>query len=336
MAMNQNPSFSNPFNFYFGDETIHNGQTLSSHSYSTQKHVNGNGLTSSRLRLFFYFHLSGQLGFSQIVTEVRRTYIASNKVQIHSQFHSSIDYEFSAQNQLARLIRHGNISPSIQYQSNFINQILLVSNQANRRLAENKPFRNSNHHQNQQTNNKTPPIMNLDGHNNHYMDTRVVHDPTPVSTVYKHESHPSPEPLSIINLRNSNIGVPSKNQVGVSRAYENKTTPHTNKNSSDDDCEYDGRTHCLPCKKLELYKCPKCLRVFHSSQKGINKRLTAKNKRKNKLRLVYSVEGLNIVPILSVNKDPTGVPGQGMKNRVNVKKKDKVGVNDREEEDGPE
>ncbi|KAH7560638.1 hypothetical protein JRO89_XS10G0059100 [Xanthoceras sorbifolium] len=140
------------------------------------------------------------------------------------------------------------------------------------------------------------------------MDTRVVHDPTPVSTVYKHEVK----------------GVPSKNQVGVSRAYENKTTPHTNKNSSDDDSHRSLHlTYITPIAGTKVLL------------RGINKRFTAKNKRKNKLRLVYSVEGLNIVPILSVNKDPTGVPGQGMKNRVNVKKKDKVGVNDREEEDGP-
>ncbi|KAH7560624.1 hypothetical protein JRO89_XS10G0056200 [Xanthoceras sorbifolium] len=435
MAMNQNPSFSSPFKLSFGDESIHNGQIISSYSYLTQKHVNGNGLTSSQLPFlnpvdFFYFHrqngqisqstgptaiVSGQLEFNQIVTEVRRTCVASNKVQVHS----SIDYEFSVQNQLAHhpydlirysqvttstqllsstlttdrflhsnnivpnlsslipnnktsarvqgLISHGNISPSIQNQSNIGNQFLSVSNQANHRLAENEPFHNSNHHQNQQIKRKTPPIMDLGGHTNHHMDIGVVHDSTPVSTIYasqakgrnpdldpnsNHKSDPSLDPLDIKNLRSSNISVSSGNLVGVSRDSKNKTTPHTNNNTSDDGREYDGRTHSLPCKKSGLYRCPKCLGVFHSSQKFAshmqyshyrnesiaerNKRLTAKNKRKNKFRLVYSSEGLTVVPIQWVNEDPTTVPGQGMKNRVNVKKEDKVGVNDREGEDGPD
>ncbi|KAL5831896.1 hypothetical protein ACOSQ4_017250 [Xanthoceras sorbifolium] len=435
MAMNQNPSLSNPFNLGFGDESIHNGQTLSSHSYLTHKQVNGNGLTSSQLPFlnpvdFFYFHrqnghisqstgptaiVSGQLGFSQIVTEVRRTCVASNKVQVHS----SIDYELSIQNQIAHpsnnlirysqvtrstrllsststtdhllpsnnivpnlsslmpnnntsapvqgLISHGNISPSIQNKSNFGNQFLSASNQAKRRLAENEPLHNSNHHQNQQIKRKTPAVMDLGGHTNHHMDMGVVHDRTPVSTVYasqvkgrnpdldpncNHKSDPSVDQLNIKNLQNSNIHVPRRNLVGASRDFENKTTPHTNNNTSDDSREYDGRTHSLPCKKPGLYRCPKCLGVFHSSQKFAshmqyshyrnesiaerNKRLTAKNKRKNKFRLVYSSEGLTIVPIQFVNEDPTRVPSQGMKNRVNVKKEDKVGVNDREGEDGLE
>ncbi|KAH7560636.1 hypothetical protein JRO89_XS10G0058300 [Xanthoceras sorbifolium] len=257
---------------------------------------------------------------------MRRTYVTSNKVKVHK----SIDYEFTAQNQLAHypndlirysqvtrstqllsstltmdhllpsnnivpdlsnlipnnnigahvqgIISHGIRSPSIQLQSNFGNQFLLISNQANRRLVENEPFHNFIHHQNQQISRKTPTIMDLDGHTNHHMDMRVVHDHTSVS-------------------------VPSRNRVGVSIASKNKITPHTNNNSFDDGREYDGRTHSLPYKKPGLYRCPKCLGVFHSSQKFAshmqyshyrnesiaqrNKRLTAKNKRKNKLQLVY-------------------------------------------------
>ncbi|KAL5831880.1 hypothetical protein ACOSQ4_017234 [Xanthoceras sorbifolium] len=406
MTMNQNPSFSNPFSLDFGDETIYNGQTLSHHSYLILKHVNVNDLTSSQLPLinlvdFFDFYSqngqtfqstspnaigSGQLRFSQIVTEMRRTHVTSNKVKVHK----SIDYEFTAQNQLAHypndlirysqvtrstqllsstltmdhllpsnnivpdlsnlipnnnigahvqgIISHGIRSPSIQLQSNFGNQFLIISNQANRRLVENEPFHNFIHHQNQQISRKTPPIMDLDGHTNHHMDMRVVHDHTSVSTVYAYQVKgrnpdldPNPNHKSSLSL--NPFGVPSRNRVGVSIASKNKITPHTNNNSFDDGREYDGRTHSLPYKKPGLYRCPKCLGVFHSSQKFAshmqyshyrnesiaqrNKRLTAKNKRKNKLQLF-------------VNEDPTRVPSQGMKNQVNVKKEDEVVANDRE------
>ncbi|KAK3205677.1 hypothetical protein Dsin_019723 [Dipteronia sinensis] len=114
-----------------------------------------------------------------------------------------------------------------------------------------------------------------------------------------------------MNLQAPSIGESSRNQM------RNHTIDANQK--------YDGRTHSLPCNKYGPYKCPKCNKVFNSSQKFAShmlshyrnessspkkRRLTARNKRKNKFQLVSSCEGLTVIPVLSINVDSTKIHAQ--------------------------
>lgn len=74
--------------------------------------------------------------------------------------------------------------------------------------------------------------------------------------------------------------------------------------------EGDGRTHSLPCKKYGPYTCPRCMRVFNTSQlfaahmgshyrsetKAEKRRRQATKYRNRNLRLVHSSDGLTILP----------------------------------------
>lgn len=71
-----------------------------------------------------------------------------------------------------------------------------------------------------------------------------------------------------------------------------------------------GRTHSLPCKKYGPYTCPRCLRVFGTSQffaahmgshyrsesRAEKRRRQAAKYRKKNLHLVHSSDGLTVLP----------------------------------------
>ncbi|KAJ0019969.1 hypothetical protein Pint_31292 [Pistacia integerrima] len=96
-------SSSNPVDHFGLGNELNNGQLIPSfHSNPNMNHVNENGLINSQLLLYshsspqFYpddllsqrsspsRSILGQVGLNQRVTEVRRTYVSSHRVQIHS------------------------------------------------------------------------------------------------------------------------------------------------------------------------------------------------------------------------------------------------------------
>ncbi|KAF3452611.1 hypothetical protein FNV43_RR03044 [Rhamnella rubrinervis] len=117
------------------------------------------------------------------------------------------------------------------------------------------------------------------------------------------------------------VVVPPKNEVqDLDEPYTNPIHhQHQDQDSSsssgdegdrDHKIEDDGRTHSLPCKKYGPYTCPRCLRVFDTSQffaahmgshyrtesRAERRRRQAAKYRKKHLRLVHSSDGLTVLP----------------------------------------
>ncbi|KAK3219210.1 hypothetical protein Dsin_013180 [Dipteronia sinensis] len=365
MAMNLDPSFLNRSELGFGDETIHNGQFPSLNSGfnpSVLTTINSHQLIPS-IPDTIGFHLQnglmsqtahqgaiglGQLGLSRKVSEVRRTLVFPNRVQVHS----CINYEFHMQNQIA--ILHSEVARSttrlltsittmerflapenvaVHPQTNFISNNLYTNH---------APFCNPFDLQNQTINRPTPY--------DHQSDMRVNLDPQQMSTTTTYpslikgrnlslDSNPSPNKLGMRNLQNTNLGEPStRHPVRVSRVVNNQ-----------DGHEYDGRTHSLHYKKHGPYQCPKCNKVFikpqsfsghvsshykHESSAERKRRLNARNRKKNNLRLISSGNGLTAVPVQSINNDSTRVYAWKTENGGEAKKEVKVVADKRRGDDG--
>ncbi|KAK2651741.1 hypothetical protein Ddye_011597 [Dipteronia dyeriana] len=372
MAMNLTPSFLNRSELGLGDETIHNGQFPSLNSGfdpSDLTTINSQQLLPSIPDTLGFHHQNGlmsqtahqgaslgQLGLSRKVTQVRRTFVFPNRVQVHS----SINYEFHMQNQIAIL---QNDLLSVSEVARSTTRLLTSTTTMERFLAPEKfavhpqtnfisnnhnsnhaPFCNPFDLQNQTINRQTPY--------DHQSDMRVNLDPTPTSTTttttypfpikgrnLNLDSNPSPNQLGIGNLQNTDLGDPStRPPVRVSRVVNNQ------------DChEYDGRTHSLHYKRHGPYQCPKCNKVFikpqsfsghvsshykHESSAERKRRLNARNRKKNKLRLISSGNGLTAVPVQSIDNDSTRVYAWTTENGGEAKKEVKVVADKRRGDDG--
>ncbi|TXG73584.1 hypothetical protein EZV62_002163 [Acer yangbiense] len=189
--------------------------------------------------------------------------------------------------------------------------------------------------------------MNFDCHTDHQTHKGGILKPTPLNAkstsqisgrnlnlnqYHSHNLNLSSDQLSIMNLQAPSIGESNRNQM------RNNTTNANQK--------YDGRTHSLPCKKYRPYKCPKCNMVFNSSQKFAShmlshyrnesssekkRRLTARNKRKNKFQLVSSSEGFTVIPVMFINKDSTKIHAQGEDGPSSVRERFHYGLKIKEE-----
>ncbi|KAL5765101.1 hypothetical protein ACOSQ2_017695 [Xanthoceras sorbifolium] len=322
MAMNPKSSFLNPkfpsLNSDFNPThvTMINSHQMV-HGHSTIPSFNHQNCSISESSHLGSIGL-GQLGLSQIITEVRRTCILPNRVKVHS----FINYEFPMQNQIAlppnNLIRGSEFlrTPStierflaprnnlFHTQTGFISNGATTAHHVEGLIANNNSTTANQGQPNLQ--NQMPRVKNQGNYrlaeieSNRYpyqLQNQTI--TTPRSMIYASlingrnlnlEQNPSLDQLGIMNLQYPNLGKPSTHQ-----------TSHTNNNNFEDDHRYDGRTHSLPYKKYGPYNCPRCKGVFPSSQAFAGhmwshykyessaerkRRLAARNKKKNKLHLV--------------------------------------------------
>lgn len=309
-----------------------------------------------------------QLGMSHRVTEMTRTYVTPERVQVHT----VIDY-FPVQN-------HNHSPPSHSHNINheFMRTHLLTATSTSERILQvanghgRANWVNIQGHAQPCFQNHTSsslPSMSmshqpfterrafLDSDIDHYYYYNPIDHSPNYSNLYHNPSHyhgyfhnvtshyQNPPPRNRATLRlieeddESTKGtksdgqpvstvqpppllvVPPTNEVQDSN--ETYTNPihyqHQDEDSSsssgaegdrDHEIEGDGRTHSLPCKKYGPYKCPRCLRVFDTSQffaahmgshyrsesTAERRRRQAAKYRKKNLRLVHSSDGLTVLP----------------------------------------
>ncbi|XP_019097810.1 PREDICTED: uncharacterized protein LOC104772482 [Camelina sativa] len=133
---------------------------------------------------------------------------------------------------------------------------------------------------------------------NYWYKQHNILNPTPLNTVFPHQTFVYPTQLDIFSCSPKCYHdqlVP--HHQPLKKRYRSTTYFEENLGSvnSEENCEYDGRTHSLPYKKYGPYTCPKCNNVFETSQKfaahvssihykneTINERFKRDNARNNK------------------------------------------------------
>lgn len=327
MAMN----FSPPSDLGNRDETFDNGFLLSQkNSNLHQNHFTGSGLIGSHQQNQLQHHqnnqlisqriyqpsnigLNGQLGLGQVMTEVRRTFVTPNRVQVHS----FIDYS-PMQNQLPFppnevIICISEVTKTTRFLApnyNLPTQNLLQKNSASiqglvaddRACVQRSTATNRFGIQSQSPNFRNQTLIS----------TNSVNHPIPEIDPFLNP-HRQNRPLNLLvidlddRVEASAYGDRVVTTLAKGKNHVHDKNPRQNPNPGvKQNVEYDGRTHSLPCKKYGPYKCPKCNGGFNTSQAFAahmsshykyetgaerKRRLSARFKKGN-LRLVHLSKGL--------------------------------------------
>ncbi|KAJ4724129.1 C2H2-like zinc finger protein [Melia azedarach] len=316
MAMN----FNSLSDLGLRDQTIDDLFLPQNTSNFDQSHVNGGGLTGSQLN---QLHLSsnttpgflqndlipqrnqpqiglGQLGFGQIVTEVRRTYVTPNRVQVQS----FVDYsplqtqlgfppneavDFSEATKMTRFLTPTSTMERLLAPNNSVGIQGLVANDSSgydQGLIGNNSVRFSG-----QPNFRKQTLITPNQQNQPFID-----EVEPFFHPYHHQNRPlNPRTPRIFYLddhakANGDGMVLDSKQINTSinmgKNPVHDRNPRQNSNPDKEQCNiniqnpnfsesirnqnqnepYDGRTHSLPFKKYGPYKCPKCSGEFDVSQ----------------------------------------------------------------------
>ncbi|XVE60081.1 hypothetical protein DITRI_Ditri05aG0098000 [Diplodiscus trichospermus] len=261
-------------------------------------HVRDGGLIHSNFGL-------GQLDFiSRRVTEVKKTYVSPNRVEVHGvvdygPLQNRHSFPLSEVTTVTEVVKTTRFLTSTSTMERMFASSNIVSNQGIfpnpgavciqvQPAARNQPNQVMNFllSQNTSTNQEALCVLN---HNNYVNGKReTVFDPT---SAYSYQ-HPSYDQGAVIlqdlnNLIKSNYNMnqergPSydsriafydeSNQVREPSLHTNQPRSNiTFKEDSDENVHdyslgYDGRTHSLPDYPEGVYGCPKCLATFYTSQ----------------------------------------------------------------------
>ncbi|KAG7551588.1 Zinc finger C2H2-type [Arabidopsis thaliana x Arabidopsis arenosa] len=120
-----------------------------------------------------------------------------------------------------------------------------------------------------------PNIFNSPLYPPNFVDKHVekeseILNPTPLNTIFPHQTSVFPRNLDMFSFSPKHhphqyvsYRQPVKKHCGPTKHFEETFDDFDSKENG----EYDGRTHSLPYKKYGPYTCPKCNRVFDTSQK---------------------------------------------------------------------
>ncbi|VVB16782.1 unnamed protein product [Arabis nemorensis] len=92
-------------------------------------------------------------------------------------------------------------------------------------------------------------------------------NPTPLNTIYPHHNSVFPRNLDLFSFPPKHQNVPTRRPVKKRSKPTICFEEIFDGFDSEEDGEYDGRTHSLPYEKYGPYTCPKCNTVFDTSQK---------------------------------------------------------------------
>lgn len=145
-----------------------------------------------------------------------------------------------------------------------------------------------------------------------------------LEAIYNQVSSEVALPNYMLELLGDDLSLPKTDEIlnPLPRDGDNQNPRETINNSPDEGkrkkTKYDGRTHSLPHNKNGPYTCPKCNKVFTTSQiyaahvssghyrfetpEQRAERLAARYPKGNTLQPVYTSEGLSMMPVSSSAK----------------------------------